>query len=169
MAQQFSAAERKLVHHAMDEAEAHTARYYCFPPHRWQSLRFDLLTKRDQEWEPVPRSVLARVQRMNRQSRAPRLSYDFYRIQLNDPGILQVALRKDFGVELYSFLVYILTHEMVHLVRLSSILDHDALTLSPREQEENRVERISRQVLAAALHLDIEPIISKFSLHHTGR
>jgi hypothetical protein len=166
MTRQFSPAERQLVHRAMFEAEEHTTRYYCFPPHRWQDLRFDLLTRKDRDWQPVPDSVLAKLLRLHKVSPRPNHSYDFYRIQLNDPSILGVSRRQDFGADLYPFLVYILTHEMVHLVRLSSILEEDPLILGSPDAEESKVDRISRQILCAAPHLQIDPIISKFRLRH---
>jgi hypothetical protein len=160
----FSPAERELVHRAMHEAEERTARYYCFPPHRWQDLRFDLLTRRDREWQPLPPPVLARLQRLVKLGAIPGRSYDFYRIQLNDPAILDVFHRRDFDAELYPFLVYILTHEMVHLVRLSSILEEEAPAAESPAAEEERVDRISRQILCSAPRMEIDPIISKFTL-----
>jgi hypothetical protein len=163
---QFSPAQRELVHHATFEAEDHTAGYYCFPPHRWQHLRFDVLTRQDHEWEPVPDPVLAKLQRLQRLGRKPSTSYDFFRIQLNDPSILDAAHRLDCFGNLYPFLVYILTHEMVHLVRLSSILEANAGASFSREEEECRVDRISRQILSAIPHLDLDAIISRFSLRH---
>jgi hypothetical protein len=81
--QLFSPAQRELVHRAICEAEDHTARYYCFPPHRWQDLRFDVLTRQDAEWEPFPEPILAKLQRLQKLGRRPQNSYDFFRIQLN--------------------------------------------------------------------------------------
>jgi len=39
---------------AIDEAETHTGDYYCIPPRGWQRLRYDLITRSDDEWEPLP-------------------------------------------------------------------------------------------------------------------
>ena len=162
----FSPAQRELVHRAVYEAEGHTARYYCFPPHRWQDLRFDVLTGQDREWEPFPEPILAKLQRLQKLGHRPQSSYDFFRIQLNDPGILTVARRKELGVGLYPLLVYILTHELVHLVRVSSILDENGATGGSVEAEEYRVDRISSQILSAAPYLRIDPVISRFTLRH---
>ena len=85
---QFSREQRRLVIHAADEAEERTSSYYCFPPHRWQVLRYDLLTRQDHEWEPLPETH-PRPRSADRGGRAgTRRNYEFYRIQLNDPGIL---------------------------------------------------------------------------------
>jgi hypothetical protein len=166
--QRFSPAQRVMVYRAINEAEDHTARYYCFPPHRWQDLRFDVITRQDREWEPFPEPILARLQRLQKHGCRPQGSYDFFRIQLNDPGILNVARRKELGVGLYPLLVYILTHELVHLVRVSSILGENEGTGSSTEAEESRVDRISSQILSAAPDLKIDPVISRFILRHSA-
>jgi len=155
----FSAPQRNLVFQAMDEAEDRTAGYYCIPPFRREQLRYDLLTQRDQGWEPLPDPTLARVRYLQRiNARQP---FDFYRIELNDRRILSAAKRENLIPNLYPFLVYILTHEMVHMVRLSSILDNRAETFTHTdESEEIRVQRISRRILNGSS--DFHPVLEKF-------
>ncbi len=148
----FSRAQRHQINLAMDEAEERTTRYYCIPPHRWQELRYDLLTCQDSEWEPLPDDALARVRYLQRSGKDRSNPFDFYRIELNDPSILTVAAEENFGTNLYPFFLYILTHEMVHLIRLSSMISGDAATLTTA-LEESRVSRISRQILAGNSHL----------------
>jgi len=155
----FTTPQRNLVFKALVEAEDRTAGYYCIPPFRWEKLRYDLLTQADYGWEPLPDPVLARVrclERVNTQN-----PFDFYRIELSDKSILAAAERENLLKDLYPFLVYILTHEMVHMVRLSSILDKGPETLpAPDEAEENRVQRISRLILTGSS--DFQPVLDKF-------
>jgi hypothetical protein len=163
--------ERGMVLRAMDEAEEHTTHYYCIPPREWQQLRYDLITRQDSEWEPMPEPVLARVQHLERVSPRPKSPLEFYRIQLNDPRILSVARRDNLERSIHAFLVYILTHEMVHLVRLSSILDNRTDFLLPSEEEEERVDRISRQILGSKTCHQFGPVLERFrplrdSSHH---
>jgi hypothetical protein len=156
---QFSAPQRNLVFRALDEAEERTAGYYCIPPFRWEQLRYDLLTQTDHGWEPLPEPMLARVRCLQRVN--PRRSYDFYRIELNDGSILAAAERENLLGHLYPFLVYILTHEMVHLVRLSSILDTWSGPLVPfDESEEHRVQGISRRILTGSS--GFQPVLERF-------
>lgn len=154
---QFSIPQRGLVLRALNEAEERTAGYYCIPPFRWEQLRFDLLMQADHGWEPIPDPMLARVrclQRIN-QNR----SFDFYRIELNDRSILEAAEREDLTGNLYPFFVYILTHEMIHMVRLSSILDGPYI-IPCNETEEQRVQGISRRILTGPHHF--QPILDRF-------
>ncbi len=160
----FSPYERTLVAQALKDAEERTTRYYCIPPYRWQQLPYDLVTQEDRDWHPLPDTALAEVLYMQRRApeRRGEAYREFYRIQLNDEIILRVAHRENFQPDLYPFLVYILTHEMVHLVRLSTILDRNIFATARCESEEDRVHRISRQILAGAEHPGIVPILQRF-------
>jgi len=154
----FSPPQRSLVLQALQEAEERTMTYYCIPPFRWEQLPFDLLTQNDQEWEPFPDPMLARVRCL--QHVKPRMYFDFYRIELNDPGILAAAERERLARNLYPFLIYILTHEMIHMVRLSSILDNWQETVLPcDESEEHRVQDISRRILTDS---SFHPVFERF-------
>ena len=146
----FTHGQRKLVINALNEAEEHTAGYYCIPPRQWQQLPYDLITRNDREWDPLPETALARVQRLERLNTGRLGPLEFFRIQLNDPKVLSVASREKLEPDIYSFLVYILTHEMVHMIRLSKILDSACMPASAQmeESEEYRVDRISRQILS---------------------
>ena len=159
---QFSRAQRNLIIRAMDEAEERTGRYYCIPPYKWQQLRYDVLTCEDREWKPLPDAVLARIQCLEKRDQARGSSFDFYRIELNDLRILTVATQENLEANLYAFLVYILTHELVHLVRLSTILNSADDYVIPSELEESRVTRISRQILAGAGNMRHNSMADKF-------
>jgi hypothetical protein len=157
----FSNPQRSLVFQALDEAEKRTTGYYCIPPFRWEKLRYDLLTREDHGWEPLPDSSLARVRCLQRIDQCK--YFDFYRIELNDETILSTAERENLLSEhnLYPFFVYILTHEMVHLVRLSSILEHGPEIADPSENtEEERVQGISRRILKNSV--DFLPVLDRF-------
>jgi hypothetical protein len=154
----FSNPQRSLIFQALNEAEERIAGYYCIPPFRWEQLRYDLLTQADYGWEPFPESKLARVRRLQR-ANAPK-SFDFYRIELHDRSILSTAKRERWIHDIYPFFVYILTHEMVHMVRVSSILDNSAGADIPFDEcEESRVQGISRKILAES---NFQSILEKF-------
>jgi len=158
---QFSPPQRNLVFKALNEAEERTAGYYCIPPFRWEKLRYDLLTREDHGWEPLPEPMLARVRLIQRTG--VQNPYNFYRIELNDHSILSAAERENLlrASKLYPFFVYILTHEMFHLVRLSTILDDQADDAVPcPDSEELRVRDVSHKILSG--YSDLLPKLEKF-------
>jgi len=158
----FSPGQRSQAFKALNEAEEEAMRYYCIPPHRRQDLRYDLVMRQDEEWAPLPDVALARTQRVMQIRPSTRAAHDFFRIQLNDPCILTVARREAFDRDLYPFLVFILTHEMVHLVRLSTMIpDESELHLSP-EAEEERVQKVAHAILSKAPDRRMAPILEKF-------
>jgi hypothetical protein len=158
----FSPGQRDLAIRAMDEAEERTIAYYCIPPFQWQRLKYDLLTCQDHEWEPLPEAALARVQRLSQLRPSCKTACDFYRIQLNDPSILTAARREDIESDLYPFLIYILTHEMVHLVRLSTILPDEPTFHGSPDAEEGLVQKVAYRILSGAPDRKLDPILSKF-------
>jgi hypothetical protein len=159
---QFSSLQRKLAIQAMGEAEDRTTRYYCIPPYRREQLRYDLLTRHDREWEPLPETALARVRYLQKPALRSQHLCDYYRIELNDPSILTAAQRENLLADLYPFLVFILTHEMVHLVRLSTRLADSPERIALAESEEHRVQMISSQILGESSKF--HPILEKFCL-----
>jgi hypothetical protein len=157
----FSYPQRGMVFQALNEAEERTTGYYCIPPFRWEKLQFDLLTQEDHGWEPLPDLMLARVRCLQRIERQKQ--FDFYRIELNDGSILAAAEREHLldDSNLYPFFVYILTHEMVHLVRMSTILkDGQGLLAALDDSEEQRVQGISRRILESSSNF--LPILDRF-------
>lgn len=160
----FSDSERRLVISALTEAEERTSGYYCIPPRHWQRLQYDLITGKDLGWEPLPETALAKVQRIAQISARRRVPADFFRIQLNDPSILSAAKRENLQPDIYPFLAHIITHEMVHLVRLCAILDSADNPPSAAEVEEERVERISRQILSRSGCDHFKPVFERFRL-----
>jgi hypothetical protein len=157
----FTNPQRSMVFQALNEAEQRIAGYYCIPPFRWEKLRYDLLTREDYGWEPLPNRMLARVRYLQRVN--PIKPFHFYRIELDDDSILAAAEREDLlkDKHLYPFFVYILTHEMVHMVRLSSILEHGPDTVaSADESEEERVQGISRRILRGSSKY--VPVLDRF-------
>jgi hypothetical protein len=83
---------------------------------------------------------------------------DFYRICLQDHRILDAASHS--GGHLNALLTYILTHELVHVVRFGQRLQRVDLPYELREQEENKVESTTRAILAAQNDSRIARILS---------
>lgn len=163
----FTPRQLNLVAQALDEAEKCTTRYYCIPPFRWQRLSYDVVTSADAAWKPLPESALAEVLCLHRNVREPSDGHEdeFYRIQLNDAGILTTFQRDRVSYRLFPFLIYILTHEMIHLVRLSSILGHSRFATMQCRAEEARVRRITRQVLTGSGLEGLGPVLDRFCVH----
>lgn len=83
---------------------------------------------------------------------------DQYQIRLFDRNILRTLWKKS-GLEFYPFMLYILTHELVHVARFCQNLHPVECDPEALKKEEERVHDLTRQVLkvkgnAALAHLD---------------
>ena len=82
-----------------------------------------------------------------------------YRICLNDTAIMEMT---DYGArdKLFPFLVYVLTHELAHIVRFGR---YDCcFDVYDRLDEERRVHKITRDILSKRTISGLEPVIEFF-------
>jgi hypothetical protein len=71
---------------------------------------------------------------------------DFYFICLQDHRILN-ALRRDSNLTLLSLLVYIFTHELVHIVRFCNFFQRFDISGQGKEKEEKLVHATTYEIL----------------------
>ena len=83
---------------------------------------------------------------------------DFYRICLQDHRILDAARKAE--MRLGSMLTYVLTHELVHVVRFGQQLQRVDLPYELRPHEEQKVEKTTRAILAKAGDAEINHFLS---------
>jgi hypothetical protein len=149
-ARQFLPAELRDVHRALGEAEDLTGRFYCIPGREWPRYPYDVRTGAD---GPVPRGPafadVVRVVATDRDADRRRFA-ERYRIRLNDEAILGAVHDRDDGVALYPLLLYLLTHELVHVIRFGARHAEFDAGLEERLREERHVHAVTGKVLAPA-------------------
>jgi len=147
MARQFDPAERLQVTRASARAEELTRDFYRIPGHERGRFPYDVSTLAD---DPGPRPrVFADLVRVVRpaSARARRAERQIYRIRLRDDELLAAAEGAE-EVGLSPLLLYVLTHELVHVVRFESELaTFEDESAERRGVEEKRVHEITKKVL----------------------
>jgi hypothetical protein len=155
----FHTQHKELLKDAVVIAEEVTSDFFKLS--HWRRARYDILTLEALRQEEVSPHALALVAKYHgrRQGRLlSSASFDFYRVCLQDHNILR-ALKCHPGLRLFPLLLYILTHELVHIVRFSQF---QALFEAPeweRCREEERVHRLTQEVLAPLDCLDLQTAI----------
>jgi hypothetical protein len=154
--QSFGKAELKAVRRARAEAEALVGGFYVLSPREWAQMTYEVRTLDELAPEEISDEAFAQV-----------LCYDFtrrigetivdhrdlYRICLQDHRILQAvsgrqtALPRADKLALEPFLLYLLTHELIHVVRVTQRLQRLDLAPLLRPQEEMSVEQTTRYIL----------------------
>lgn len=149
----FDATQQRQVRRAAERAENLTASFYCIPGREWPRFPYDISTLAQGPGPDAP--VFADIVRMvpageSAGAESWRGFRDYYRIRLRDDEILS-AVRDQIDLRLFPLLLYVLTHELVHVVRFESgFAPYDASDLDAREKEESRVHAITRKVLRPA-------------------
>jgi len=134
---------------ALDIAEDKTGNYYKFSFGQWKRHHFDVRTMGE-----VKPGVASRVAfaLLNKGSRvlggydSKTKIRDFYFICLQDHQILK-AVNRDRNLSLLPLLVYVFTHELVHIVRFCNFFQRFDITGKEREEEESRVHEITFDIL----------------------
>lgn len=73
-------------------------------------------------------------------------TFDYYKICIQDHSILP-ALKKNKGLYLFPFSLYIITHELIHIVRFYRFLQHFEASPEEKMAEEIRVHKKTFEIL----------------------
>jgi hypothetical protein len=166
----FREQHREPLREALVVAEEMTSDFFKLTSRHWLAARYDISTLahlRDEEISPNALAMVAKYDgcppgRVLRSS-----SFDFYRVCLQDHNILKtLASRED--LQLFPFLCYILTHELVHIVRFSQFAARFETSPEEKRQEEDRVHRLTWKILAPLNSLDLGPVLQYHQEHWQG-
>jgi hypothetical protein len=137
------------VSEALEIAEDKTGNHYKFSAVQWKRHRYDVRTLSSLEPAQIVPNAFAFLDRGVRapeEMGSPRLKREYYFICLQDHRILE-ALNRDKKLKLLPLLVYIFTHELIHIIRFGSFLQRFEISASYREKEEEIVHGITHQIL----------------------
>ena len=145
----FTPRQIKVVNNAVAMAEELVSNFYKMSANQWLSRRYDIKTLADLKPEEVmdgPFAQIIRYQGYREDSSLGSSSYDFYKICLQDHTI-QSALADSPGMKLFPFGLYIVIHELIHIVRFSKFLQNFEASPEERMQEEKRVHARTHEIL----------------------
>jgi hypothetical protein len=150
--QHFQEGELKIVDEAVTIAEEVSSNAYKMSSAEWRGQRYDIKTLADLSPDEVVHGPFAQIIRYVGRKTKTSLSsseYDFYKICLQDHAILS-ALNEFPELRLLPFTLYIVTHELIHVIRFTKFLQ--AFDASEREKiiEEARVHNKTKALLRRA-------------------
>lgn len=164
--QLFSSEQLGLVASLTDVAENAIAAHYKIGLKEWRHCRYDIRTQRDEAQPPQATAAFAEVSRYecvalpeSRQARR----FDLYRICLYDAAILHALHSRQALDEFEPLMLYILTHELVHVVRFGRM--NQAFWVSPKERqaEEARVYKVTHDILRALSFQRLPSILNHYA------
>lgn len=145
----FAPEQLSVVTHAVGIAEELVSNHYKMSASQWLRPKYDVRTLAELEPPEIVDGPFAQIIRYQGQPKAASLSsstYDFYKICLQDHAIL-TALRHNPELQLLPFTLYIITHELIHIVRFSKFLQGFEASADERLAEEQRVHARTHDVL----------------------
>lgn len=150
----FTGSDRSTIKRAGALAETLMESYFNLPKEEWTRRPYGVLTRKEVGKTLYQADVFANVisfsnpKRTDRNDKEPK-----YGIVLQDPNILRALLRS-YQHDLWTLGLFILTHELIHIVRFRRFgVDFFAST-HERDREEHVVQGITREVLAGVTNTD---------------
>ncbi|MGC8658001.1 MAG: hypothetical protein ACP5U1_02910 [Desulfomonilaceae bacterium] len=162
----FTETDRTTVDRAARLAESLVAQYFNLAHDDWIKNPYSLMTWKESAKYLRDTDVFAQTVRFDtrhtgKTQRAEKRDY-YYGVLLADPTILRALLRPQ-RHDLWTLGLFVLTHELVHIVRFRKFGVDFFGTCDERKKEEDVVHKITREMLAG-----VESMDSLFSLYESG-
>jgi len=145
----FNSEETTTVNSAVALAEELVSDFYKMSATEWLHPKYDVKTLSELSATEIVDGPFAQVIRYEGQLRDTSLgsnTYDFYKICLQDHTILEALVHRS-DLKLFPFILYIVTHELIHIVRFSKFLQNFDASDQEKIEEEKRVHEYTHDIL----------------------
>ena len=165
---QFTSDQIKIVNSSVEMAEELVSNFYKISANQWVRRRYDIKTLANLSSDEIVNGPFAQIIRYVGQHKNSSLgssTYDFYKICLQDHSICE-ALNTNAGLELFSFALYIITHELIHIVRFTKFLQNFDALPDEKMEEEARVHKNTHEILKPAKIMGLTEVFEFYSNWH---
>jgi hypothetical protein len=164
----FTPEQLQVLNHAVTLAEELVSNFYKMSANEWLRPRYDVKTLAQltrQEIVDRPFAQIIRYQGKRKGSDLGSESYDFYKICIQDHNIIK-ALDQIPKLSLLEFCVYIVAHELIHIVRFSKFLQNFDATTDEKLAEEKRVHAITHSILSKVQLQNMDRVLAFYREWH---
>jgi hypothetical protein len=151
----FTACDLSTIERASALAESLTQDFFGLGKNEWALNPYGIFTIREVDTALFMEDVFAQVIRYQGRPGSKRAQprKDSFAIVLQDPNILQALLRST-GHSLWTIGLFVLTHELVHIVRFRKFNTDFCAPEADRDREEKVVQGITGEILAGVSNTD---------------
>jgi hypothetical protein len=155
------------ISEALDIAEDATGNFYKFSLGQWKRHRYDVKTLSSLKADEITQQAFALL---NKGARAitgyesKTKNRDFYFICLQDHQI-QKALERDKALGFLPLLVYVFTHELIHIVRFCNFFQRFDVSGKEKDKEEVLVHETTYAVLENLALPKLDYILDSYQGH----
>ena len=167
MPRSFSGSELQTLGEALDVAEDRIDSFYKLSLRQWRRCRFDVKTLRGLNEKEIAWEVFALL---NKHAATQNdlgwgtSTHDTYVICVQDHQILK-ALDRDEGLNLLAILVYVFTHELIHVVRFSTFDQRFEVSGPVRHKEEMFVHAKTFEMLKDVAIPNLDYVLAAYRNH----
>ncbi len=161
----FNAAERSRVTKAFSCAERLTGAFFNVAPGEWFARRYDVRTLLQLESHEIRDAAFAHLCKYTAPEEGggnPLKGFHFYRVCLQDNRILDAVERGSSFIKLVPLMLYIATHELVHIHRFETGESDFDMPVEERTKEEKRVDAITKDILSPGADRELNLVLDCF-------
>lgn len=166
--QTFSAKELLVVNNAVAMAEELVSNHFKMSASQWLQPKYDVRTLAQLARDEIVDGPFAQIIRYEGKPDNGLLgssSYDFYKICVQDHAILH-TLEERPQIALFPFSLYVVTHELIHIVRFSRFLQNFNASDAEKLAEEHRVHGITRDIVDPVKAHGMSDVIDFYGTWH---
>ncbi|MEJ2642343.1 MAG: hypothetical protein P8010_22525 [Desulfosarcinaceae bacterium] len=163
--QTFNTDQLETVNNAVAMSEELVSNHYKMSASQWLRPKYDVKTLAELSSHEIVEGPFAQVVRYMGKRHGSQLgsrTYDFYKICLQDHAILS-ALHQNDQLKLLPFTIYIVAHELVHIVRFSRFLQSFDASAEEKLVEEARVHRETQNILGQLQLVGLKAVLEFYS------
>ncbi|SHE30879.1 hypothetical protein SAMN02745206_00083 [Desulfacinum infernum DSM 9756] len=130
----------------------------------WKRYRYDIQSLKDLRPEEITDGAFAQIRRYARHPHEKLLASkhgEYFKICLQD-HVIRNALQRDSHIRLLPLATYIVTHELIHVVRFARFLQRFDAPPRERDEEEVRVHHLTAEVLGGLRMEGLRDVLSAF-------
>jgi hypothetical protein len=166
----FSRGQLETVNQAVTMAEELVSNYYKMSSNEWLRPKYDVKNLNELNPDEITDGPYAQIIRYQGQRKGSSLgseSYDFYKICIQDHTIM-ATLKKKPELSLMAFCLYIITHELIHIVRFSKFLQNFEASADEKLAEEKRVHTITHRILSEVPLPELKHVLAYYQQWRSG-
>jgi hypothetical protein len=153
-----------VLRQAIEIGEELISDRYRISTSEWKRYRYDIQSLKDLREEEITDLAFAQI---HRYLRCPHERLrgsepgDYFKICLQD-HMIRKAIQRDTHVRLLPLTVYIVTHELIHVVRFAKFVQRFDSTEVEKDAEESRVHRLTYELLENCKIAGISEVLTAF-------
>ena len=159
--QYFSPDDIRIINDSVALAEELVSNHYKLSATQLLQLNYDVKTLADLSENEIVKDHFAQIIRYAEKTKndltdAP--VKDFYKVCIQDHSILK-AMKKFTDLDLYAFSVYIVCHELIHIIRFRKFLQYFDAPSNEKMDEEVRVHVKTHEILSDINIKTLPPVL----------